>query len=158
MRGAPVDLVKATEDAITAAQHLTPMDGAAVEALRALARKIQAWDRIVEFALEDAAENGGRPTVPQNDNVSLSAYMKCCEQLGLTPSGRKALDLKEARAGGKLASVRALKPVPAVDKATKAAPVRVRAATSVHKASAPANPSKLARVRSDSVRGRGSGG
>jgi hypothetical protein len=127
-----MDLVAATEAAVAAAKHLTPADAGAVEALRALARKIQAWDRIVEWALEDADENGGRPTVPQNDNVSLSAYMKCCEQLGLTPSGRKSLDLKEARAGGKLASVRALKPVDAPN-------VRKRATSRIHKASASAD-------------------
>ena len=146
-----MDLVAATERALEAAGHLTDMDVAAKEALRALARKIQAWDRIVEFALEDAAKHGGRPAVPQNDNVSLATYMKLCEQLGLTPSGRKALDLKEARAGGKLAEVRALKSVPAT--APKAAPVRARAAASVHKAAAPADPPNLTRVRSDSVRG-----
>ena len=89
-----VDLVAATEKAITAATHLSDMDLGAVEALRALARKIEAWDVIVEFALDDVAGSNARPAVPQNDNVSISAYLKFCDQLGLTPAGRKAIDPK----------------------------------------------------------------
>jgi hypothetical protein len=89
-----MDLIAATEDAIAAAR-LDPRDAAAVEAMRALARKIQAWDTIVDFALEDAAEvDGKRPAVPQNDNVSLKTYLDYCVQLGLTPAGRKALEPK----------------------------------------------------------------
>lgn len=96
------ELVQATEDAIKAADHLTGMDDGAVEALRALARKIDAWDQIVEWALDDASsQEGKRPTVPQNDNVSISAYLKFCDQLGLTPAGRKSLDLdKGGESGG----------------------------------------------------------
>lgn len=102
-----VDLVGATEKAIEAASHLTDADAGAVEAMRALARKIDAWDQIVDWALDDAGDKpGSRPTVPQNDNVSLSAYLKYCDQLGLSPAGRKALDLKKERAGGKLAALR----------------------------------------------------
>lgn len=103
------ELVKATEDAIVAAEHLTDMDDGAVEALRALARKIDAWDQIVEWALDDArGSEGKRPTVPQNDNVSISAYLKYCDQLGLTPAGRKALDLDKAgeSGGSKLGKLR----------------------------------------------------
>lgn len=85
------DLVAATEAAVGAADHLTDADAGAVEAMRALARKIDAWDVIVEWALEDASEDDSRPRVPQNDNVSISAYLKYCEQLGLTPAGRVAL-------------------------------------------------------------------
>lgn len=103
-----LDLIAATEKSIAAA-NLGAIDAGAVEALRALARKIQAWDVIVEFALEDAATPGGRPSVPQNDNVSLSAYLKYCDQLGLSPAGRKSLDLKIEKAGGKLANLRAVK-------------------------------------------------
>lgn len=88
-----MDLVAATETSIAAAGHLDPMDAGAVEALRALARKIQAWDVIVDWALDDAAD-GKRPSVPQNDNVSISAYLKYCDQLGLSPAGRKALTSK----------------------------------------------------------------
>ena len=100
-----MDLVAATERSIVAAR-LGDIDAGAVEALRALARKIQAWDQIVEWALDDASGDG-RPTVPQNDNVSISAYLKYCDQLGLSPAGRKALDLKEKVAGGKLSALRA---------------------------------------------------
>jgi hypothetical protein len=104
------ELLDATEEAISAATHLTAMDSGAVEALRALARKIDAWDQIVEWALDDAGlKQGARPTVPQNDNVSLSAYLKYCDQLGLTPAGRKALDQKVAKAGGKLTAIREAK-------------------------------------------------
>jgi hypothetical protein len=102
-----LDLVAETERAIAAADHLTDMDAGAIEALRALARKIQAWDRIVEFALEDAG--GDRPSVPQNDNVSLSAYLKYCDQLGLSPAGRKSLDVKKAGASAKAAKLVALR-------------------------------------------------
>lgn len=102
------NIIEATERAIKAADHLTDMDAGAVEALRLLARKIHAWDQIVAWAVEDAGDEG-RPKVPQNDNVSISAYAKICDQLGLTPAGRKSLVEKkpEAKGGklGKLASV-----------------------------------------------------
>jgi hypothetical protein len=105
------DLVAATEAAVEAADHLTDMDKAAVEAMLALARKIDAWDVIVDYALDDMAgiERGGRPAVPQNDNVSISAYLKFCESLGLTPAGRAKLveQKKPEGAGGKLASLQA---------------------------------------------------
>ena len=103
-----LDLINATEKSIVAAR-LGDIDAGAVEALRALARKIQAWDQIVEFALDDATQSESRPSVPQNDNVSLSAYLKYCDQLGLSPAGRKSLDLKTEKAGGKLANLRAVK-------------------------------------------------
>lgn len=103
-----LDLIAATEKSIAAA-NLGDVDAGAVEALRALARKIQAWDLIVEFALDEAAEGKTRPAVPQNDNVSISAYLKYCDQLGLSPAGRKALDLKTEKVGGKLANLRAVK-------------------------------------------------
>ena len=104
------DLVAATESAVESADHLTDADAGAVEALRALARKIDAWDQIVEWALEDAIEFDERPRVPQNDNVSISAYLKYCESLGLTPAGRAALaknspDGKPVTKKSKLASV-----------------------------------------------------
>lgn len=109
MSAVQLDLVGETERAIVAAIHLTEMDQGAVEALRALARKIQAWDRIVEFALDDALVDEKRPSVPQNDNVSLSAYLKYCDQLGLSPAGRKSLDLKRAEPSGKRATLTALR-------------------------------------------------
>ena len=109
--GTPV--LDATEAAIAAASHLTLMDAGAIEALRALARKIDAWDQIVAWAVEDAGEReGARPLVPANDNVSIPSYLKFCESLGLTPAGRVRLADKAsgpaARAGSKLASVSAV--------------------------------------------------
>jgi hypothetical protein len=104
-----VSLVVSTEQAVAAATHLGPMDAGSVEAMRLLARKIDAWDRIVEWALIDAEENGSRPMVPANDNVSLSAYLKYCDQLGLTPAGRKALMLKREGESAKAAKLTALR-------------------------------------------------
>lgn len=98
-------LVEATASAVEAATHLTPADDGAVAAMLALARKIDAWDQIVEYALDDiaGAAKGARPAVPQNDNVSLSAYLKFCDQLGLTPAGRaKLVEKKPEGKGGKL--------------------------------------------------------
>jgi len=89
-----LSLVDATRRAVAAEPRLRdPRFHAAVVNLMRLARKIDAWDQIVEWALEDVAGKGrgGRPAVPQNDNVSASAYAKQLEQLGLTPTGRKAL-------------------------------------------------------------------
>lgn len=109
------DLVAATESAIkAAADHLTAKDAGAVEALRALARKIDAWDQIVEYAIEDLGDGrprGARPSVPQNDNVSISAYLKYCEQLGLTPAGRRSLGMEDKggeSSGSKLGKLRAV--------------------------------------------------
>ena len=103
-------LVEATEASIKAAAHLTAMDSGAIDALLKLARKIDAWDQIVEWALDDAAsKEGARPAVPQNDNVSISAYLKYCDQLGLSPAGRKALELKQGGASAKQAKLTALR-------------------------------------------------
>lgn len=105
------ELVAATEAAITAASHLTDMDSGAVEAMRALARKIDAWDQIVEWAIDDAAAaEGKRPSVPQNDNVSISAYLKYCDQLGLSPAGRKSLEIEKGgeSGGSKLGKLRSV--------------------------------------------------
>lgn len=58
-----------------------------VAAARALARKIDAWDIIAKYALEDIENSdhkSTRPAVPQNDNVSLATMLKYCEALGLT--------------------------------------------------------------------------
>lgn len=105
-----VNLVEALDLAVKQSAHIDAKgkDAAAVEALRALARKIDAWDEIVDYALDDLLGKppGARPAVPLNDNVSLATFLKGCDQLGLTPAGRKAIDLKEAKAGGKLANLR----------------------------------------------------
>lgn len=80
----------ALDASVKAATHLTDMDLGVIEAARALADKIDAWDVIVEWALDDANQDGtGRPKVPQNDNVSLASFLKYCESLGLTPAQRK---------------------------------------------------------------------
>lgn len=107
-------LEAATEKAVkqaTDAGVIGPLDVAAVQAMLALARKIDAWDVVVRWAQEDAgAERGARPAVPQNDNVSLSAYLKYCDQLGLTPAGRGSL--KEKKPEGKGGKLGKLTPIP----------------------------------------------
>lgn len=95
------------EAAIAAADHLTPMDDAAIAAARALADKIDAWDVIVKWALEDT-QGDGRPAVPANDNTSLGSFLKYCNELGLTPLARKTLDFKQEGKGGKLAQLRSV--------------------------------------------------
>lgn len=79
--------------AVSAADHIDAdgVDAAAVSAGLALARKIDAWDQIVEWAIEDAAETQSRPKVPANDNTSLPSFLRYCEALGLTPGSRRAL-------------------------------------------------------------------
>ena len=77
--------------AIEAAPHIDKVGGDAAEALLALAKKIDAWDTIVDWAFEDAAENDSRPKVPAHDNTSLPTFLKYCEALGLTPATRRAL-------------------------------------------------------------------
>ena len=105
-----MSLVEETLASFAAATHLSEKDNGPKAALLLLARKIDAWDQIVEWALDDAAEReGSRPTVPQNDNVSISAYFKACDQLGLTPSGRKSLGLAGGGVSDKKAKLTALR-------------------------------------------------
>lgn len=87
-----MSIFEACEAALKAASHVDAdgADAGTVAALLALARKIDAWDLIVEWATEDAAE-GRRPTVPQHDNTSLPTFLRYCEALGLTPGSRRAL-------------------------------------------------------------------
>lgn len=99
-------IVEATEKALGAARHLTDMDAGAVAVLRELAREIDVRDELRELALTYAAENKTRP--PGIDNVTVPTYLKYCDALGMTPGGRKALELKE-EARGKLAAVRDLR-------------------------------------------------
>ena len=95
------DVRDATEAAIKAATHLTDMDKGAIEALRSLADKIDAWDIIVEWANDDAAQvEGKRPAVPANDNVSIPTYLKFCESLGLTPTGRTRAQIEKGGGNG----------------------------------------------------------
>lgn len=77
---------EALERGIRNAKHLRAKHAPAVAAARALARKIDAWDVIVQWAIEDAAETrGARPSVPANDNVSIASFLKYLDALGLTP-------------------------------------------------------------------------
>lgn len=72
------------EAALSQADHLGPAHAAHVAAARALARKIDAWDVIVEWAIEDAVDAGSRPKVPANDNVSIASFLKYLDALGLS--------------------------------------------------------------------------
>lgn len=83
-------LSEALDRALKSAKHLRAKDAATVAAARALARKIDAWDVIVEWALMDAVEDGNRPKVPANDNVSLATFLKYMDLLGLVPPVEKA--------------------------------------------------------------------
>ena len=75
-----------------------------IAAARALADKIDQWDRIVQWAVEDKDEfDLARPAVPQNDNVSLPSFLKYCEALGLTVSADRA-QVKSSGSAGKGAS------------------------------------------------------
>jgi hypothetical protein len=95
------DVRDATEAAIAAATHLTDMDKGAIEALRSLADKIDAWDVIVDWASDDVAgHQGERPKVPTNDNVSIPTYLKFCESLGLTPTGRTRAQIEKGKGDG----------------------------------------------------------
>lgn len=78
-----LSVAEALERSIRNAKHLRARDSAAIAAARRLARKIDAWDQIVEWALDDAAQGKGRPAVPANDNVSLGSFLKYLEALGL---------------------------------------------------------------------------
>lgn len=88
------DVVDATEKSIDAATHLDRdgKDAGAIAALLATARKIDDWDTLVDHIMEQIEmdpESKIRP--PATDNVSLPTYLKYCESLGLTPSGRGEL-------------------------------------------------------------------
>lgn len=79
---------EALERSIRNAKHLRAKHSAMIAAARALARKIDAWDVIVEWALDDAAQvKGKRPAVPSNDNVSIASFLKYLDALGLAPEG-----------------------------------------------------------------------
>lgn len=106
------NIIESTERAIKAATHLTKKDAGAVEALRLLARKIAAWDTIVEWAIEDAARDERRPVVPANDNVSIPTYLKFCESLGLTPAGRIKLAPESAPPAKKKSALASVSAIP----------------------------------------------
>lgn len=83
---------EATLMAINAASYVDRVgaDAGTVEAMLALAKKIDAWDVIVDLAM-DQTEEGRKPTVPVHDNTSLPTFLRYCEALSLTPATRKAL-------------------------------------------------------------------
>ncbi|MEN0022000.1 MAG: hypothetical protein AAGC61_01875 [Microbacterium sp.] len=108
----------ALERGIRNAKHLRMRHAPAIAAARALARKIDAWDVIVEWALEDADERGGRPSVPANDNVSIASFLKYLDALGLTPE-----DEAPAATPGRPAT----KPTPAAKPSNKVLAFRQKA-------------------------------
>jgi len=88
---APSTVREALDSAVAGATHLTARDAGVVAAARALADKIDAWDVIVQWAIEDAeAVKGARPKVPANDNVSLPTFLKFLDALQLVPPAEKA--------------------------------------------------------------------
>ena len=97
--------VASVEDARRRGQ-IGASDAGAVAALLALARKIDMQDEYFQALAELAEENNSRP--PSVDNVSLPTYLKYCDSLGLTPSGRERLSDKPAAPGGKLGRLQAI--------------------------------------------------
>jgi hypothetical protein len=91
-------VLEATEASLEAATHLTEMDAGAVQALRSLAK-------ILDAMLGD--DDGGGEREVKFDNVTIPTYLKYCESLGLTPAGREKLALKkdEGAKRGKLVSL-----------------------------------------------------
>jgi len=104
------EILDATDKAIAAAPHLGPMDAGTVEAIRALALKIDLQD---DYFRELAAHNEERKLrPPSQDNVSIPTYLKYAEALGLTPSGRTKAEIeppKGAGPGGTLGKLQSLK-------------------------------------------------
>ena len=95
-------LEAALDRSLESATHLTQLHAATVRAARDLARKIDAWSVIVDWALEDVSDgdgNTGRPAVPANDNVSLASFLKYMNDLGLTPQVAPKAVGKAAPAG-----------------------------------------------------------
>lgn len=102
-------VAEALERSLKNARHLRALDSGAVAAARALARKIDAWDVIVDWALEDVQERDGkgRPAVPANDNVSIASFLKYMEALGLTsPVELKPGGVAPAAAANKVGAFR----------------------------------------------------
>jgi hypothetical protein len=101
-------LAEETDRAIAAAD-LSDSDAGAVEAIRILARKIDAEAELREAYIAWQRDRGEeRPKPLQLDNVSIPAYLKYAESLGLTPAGRSRLiEKRKETAGGSLAQRRA---------------------------------------------------
>lgn len=90
-------VAQATERSIAAATHLTEMDAGALAALRGLAE-----------AIDYLLDHGGVNADGKFDNVSVPTFLRYCEALGLTPSGRTRLEQEKGPAGGKVAKLRSL--------------------------------------------------
>ena len=101
----PLSVLDALNASIAVATHLEPKHAATVGAARALAAKIDAWNVIVQWAIQDVGPVG-RPAVPANDNTSLGTYSRYLEQLGLTVAA-------PAKTAGKKAEAAEPEPVPA---------------------------------------------
>ena len=84
--------VEAVEDALAKATHLTELDVAAKRQALILAGIV---DDLV------AAGEGGRAA-----HNAIPTLHKILTGLGLTPEGRKLLEMKEQPAGGRLGSIR----------------------------------------------------
>jgi hypothetical protein len=102
-------LVDALERSLRNAKHLRAKDSAVVAAARKLARKIDAWDVIVEWALEDAIASNSRPSVPSNDNVSIASFLKYMETLGLVSPVEESAGAAKATAAAPPAGVLAFR-------------------------------------------------
>lgn len=74
----------ALERALRNAKHLKAVHAPAVAVMRSLAWKLDNWNTLAEIAIEESRETGGRPKVPQNDNVTAATFLKYCAALGLT--------------------------------------------------------------------------
>lgn len=80
---------ESVEESLADAGHLTKADAGAVQVLRGLARS-------VDYLLaHDGLNESGR-----FDNVTVPTFLRYCEQLGLTPMGRKALAEKKQESSG----------------------------------------------------------
>lgn len=101
----PLSVLDALNASIAVATHLEPKHAATVGAARALAAKIDAWNVIVQWAIQDVGPVG-RPAVPANDNTSLGTYSRYLEQLGLTVAA-------PAKVTGKKPEAAEPEPVPA---------------------------------------------
>lgn len=96
---AKLTVLEALDESLAAATHLEPKHAATVAAARALAAKIDAWDVIVQWALEDQAETEAkRPAVPANDNTSLPSFLNYMKLLGLTVPEVKAAPVAASKA------------------------------------------------------------
>lgn len=86
----------ATEKAIAAATHLTPMHAGPLAVLRRLARQIDGMDQV--------RADGSRTPF---DNTVMPTYLKYAMQLGLTPVTAEAAGArKDAPGGSKLRTLR----------------------------------------------------